>query len=88
MKRIMEPWQIGDVKVTRVIEIQVTGGTKFILPDATRENVVDIDWLAPHFMDPDGRYLTRCHDMGLDDAPRYGVAPARLEQPAAWETGP
>lgn len=70
MKRIMEPWQIGDVKVTRVIEIQVTGGTKFILPDATRENVVDIDWLKPHFMDPDGRLIMSIHALIVDTGAR------------------
>jgi glyoxylase-like metal-dependent hydrolase (beta-lactamase superfamily II) len=70
MKRIMEPWQIGDVKVTRIIEIQVTGGTKFILPDATRENVVDIDWLAPHFMDPDGRLIMSIHALIVDTGSR------------------
>jgi glyoxylase-like metal-dependent hydrolase (beta-lactamase superfamily II) len=70
MKRIMEPWQIGDVKVTRIIEIQVTGGTKFILPDATRENVVDIDWLAPHFMDSDGRLIMSIHALIVDTGTR------------------
>lgn len=70
MERIMEPWRIGDVTVTRVIEIQVTGGTKFILPDATRENVVDIDWLKPHFMDPDGRLIMSIHALIVDTGTR------------------
>lgn len=70
MKRIMEPWQIGDVKVTRVIEIQVTGGTKFILPEATRENVVDIEWLKPHFMAPDGRLIMSIHALIVDTGSR------------------
>jgi len=42
-------WQIGDIKITRVIELEVAGGSKFILPDATREEVQKIGWLAPHF---------------------------------------
>ncbi len=70
MTQVSAPWQIGDVKVTRVIEIQVTGGTKFILPDATRENVVDIDWLKPHFMDPDGRLIMSIHALIVDTGAR------------------
>ena len=33
----MSRWQIGDVTVTKVVELEVTGGSRFILPDATRE---------------------------------------------------
>ena len=32
----MNTWQIGGVKITRVIEMETTGGSRFILPDATR----------------------------------------------------
>ena len=28
----MQQWQIGKVKVTRVVEMQVAGGTRFLLP--------------------------------------------------------
>ena len=31
----MNRWQIGDVTITRVVEMEVTGGSRFILPDAT-----------------------------------------------------
>ena len=27
-------WKIGDVTITRVVELEMTGGTRFILPDA------------------------------------------------------
>lgn len=41
----MNQWQIGDIKITRVVEMEVAGGSKFILPDATREACLSIDWM-------------------------------------------
>lgn len=48
-------WTIGDVTVTKVVELEVTGGTKFLLPQATKEAVQPIAWLRPHFADAEGR---------------------------------
>jgi glyoxylase-like metal-dependent hydrolase (beta-lactamase superfamily II) len=48
-------WKIGDIEITPVIELEIAGGTRFILPQATREEVLKIDWLQPHFADPEGR---------------------------------
>ena len=43
----MDQWKIGNVLVTRIVEMEVTGGTKFILPDATKEACLPIDWMQP-----------------------------------------
>ena len=43
----MNQWQIGDVKITRIIEMEVAGGSRFILPDATREACLPLTWMAP-----------------------------------------
>src|SRR4051812_36750606 len=48
-------WKIGAIEITPVIELEIAGGTRFILPQATREEVLKIGWLQPHFADPDGR---------------------------------
>jgi hypothetical protein len=48
-------WKIGDVTVTKVVELEVTGGSRFILPQATYEAVLPIGWLRPHFADERGR---------------------------------
>jgi hypothetical protein len=32
-------WRIGDVWVTKIVELEVTGGSRFILPQATYEAV-------------------------------------------------
>jgi glyoxylase-like metal-dependent hydrolase (beta-lactamase superfamily II) len=48
-------WRIGAIEITPVIELEIAGGTRFILPQAMREEVLKIGWLQPHFADPDGR---------------------------------
>ncbi len=48
-------WKIGAVEITPVIELEITGSTRFILPQASREEILKIDWLQPHFADPEGR---------------------------------
>jgi hypothetical protein len=44
-------WRIGDVTVTKIVEMEVTGGSRFILPQATYEEILPISWLQPHFAD-------------------------------------
>ena len=56
-----EVWKIGDVTVTRVVEIEATGGMTRIIPDAKRELVREIGWLHPHFADEEGRLRGAIH---------------------------
>jgi len=62
----MNQWQIGKVKVTRVIEMEVKGGSKFILPQATRDAVKPISWLAPHFADDQGNLIMSVHALVVE----------------------
>ena len=48
-------WKIGDVTVTSIVELDRVGGARFILPQATKEAIREIAWLAPHFADDEGR---------------------------------
>ena len=44
----MQRWIIGDVNITRIIEQEDTSmRAEVILPEATRENVLPIEWLKP-----------------------------------------
>lgn len=54
-------WTIGDVTVTKLVELEVTGGSRFILPDATPEAIRPISWLIPHFADENGRLKMSIH---------------------------
>ncbi|MGH7042847.1 MAG: MBL fold metallo-hydrolase, partial [Acetobacteraceae bacterium] len=57
----MSQWKIGAVTVTKVVEMEVTGGSRFILPQATRDAILPIAWLRPHFADGDGRLRMSIH---------------------------
>lgn len=63
-------WQIGKVRVTRIVEIEATGGSRFILPDATREACLPIEWLQPHFMDAAGNLIMSVHALVVDTGQR------------------
>ena len=59
-------WTVGDVTITRIVELEAVGGSKFILPQATREHVVTIPWLAPHFADAEGRLKMSVHALVVE----------------------
>ncbi|MBN9596736.1 MAG: MBL fold metallo-hydrolase [Afipia sp.] len=48
-------WTVGRVKITNVVEIGATGGTRFILPQATPEEAQKMPWLVPHYANAEGR---------------------------------
>ena len=66
----MNQWRIGNVKITRVVEMEITGGTRFILPDATREACIPFDWMQPHFMDEEGNLIMSIHALVVDTGER------------------
>lgn len=50
----MKAWKIGDVTITRVVEVASTGQMTWILPDATAENLLTVPWCQPDFVTADG----------------------------------
>ncbi len=66
----MLKWTIGDVTVTKVVELETTGGSQFILPQATREAVLPISWLQPHFADEEGRLRMSIHALIVETPSR------------------
>jgi len=66
----MNRWQVGNVKITRIVELEIAGGTKFILPEATPEACRDIEWLKPHFMTDEGKLIMSVHALVLDTGKR------------------
>ena len=57
----MMKWRIGEVTVTKIVELEVTGGSRFILPQATPEAILPINWLRPDFVDERGRLKMSIH---------------------------
>ena len=50
-------WQIGDVRISRVVEIEGASPGTFFFKDATPEKLLQHAWLKPHFMTDDGRLI-------------------------------
>jgi glyoxylase-like metal-dependent hydrolase (beta-lactamase superfamily II) len=57
----MQSWRIGDVTVTKIVELEAVGGSKFLLPQATKEVCQGFRWMFPHFMDEEGRLKMSVH---------------------------
>jgi glyoxylase-like metal-dependent hydrolase (beta-lactamase superfamily II) len=70
-------WRIGAVTVTKIVEMEVTGGSRFILPDATYDDVLPIGWLQPHFADERGRLKMSIHALVIE-APGGGMSGQRI----------
>jgi glyoxylase-like metal-dependent hydrolase (beta-lactamase superfamily II) len=66
----MNRWRIGDVTITRIIEIEAPWDGTFVLPDATRENVRGIGWLQPHFATADGKVHMSIHALVVESKGR------------------
>jgi glyoxylase-like metal-dependent hydrolase (beta-lactamase superfamily II) len=63
-------WRIGRVTVTKIVELEVTGGSRFILPQATYEEILPIGWLRPHFADERGRLKMSIHALLVETPDR------------------
>jgi glyoxylase-like metal-dependent hydrolase (beta-lactamase superfamily II) len=59
-------WRVGRVTVTKIVELEVTGGSRFILPQATYEEILPITWLQPHFADQRGRLKMSIHALVVE----------------------
>ena len=66
----MQKWRIGKVTVTKIVEMEVTGGSRFILPQATYEESLPIGWLQPHFADERGRLKMSIHALVVETPER------------------
>jgi len=52
----MNQWKVGDVKVLRVVESEMSWDGTFVIPNATAENIKkERDWLYPTFSDETGK---------------------------------
>lgn len=51
----MKSWKVGDVTVTRIVEIwDFHDNINMTMPDATAEEVLALEWLHPHYATPEG----------------------------------
>ena len=59
-------WRIGAAKITRIVELEGAGGTKFILPQASPEAVKEIGWLVPDYATADGKLKMSVHALVVE----------------------
>src|ERR1700726_3425760 len=71
-------WAVGRVAIARVIELETVGGSRFILPQATREEVGRLGWLHPRFADADGRLKMSIHSYVVETPSRRIVVDTGL----------
>jgi len=64
----MNRWKIGDVTITRVVEMETTSKATFVLKDGSPENIRTVPWLRPHFANPDGKVIMSVHAFVIESA--------------------
>jgi glyoxylase-like metal-dependent hydrolase (beta-lactamase superfamily II) len=57
----MQSWKVGDVKITKIVELVTTNRFTWILPDATPEALLEVGWLVPHFANAEGKGILSVH---------------------------
>jgi glyoxylase-like metal-dependent hydrolase (beta-lactamase superfamily II) len=59
-------WNVGKVKITKIVELETIGSTRFILPLASNEEIRKLPWLIPHFATEEGRLKMSIHSLVLE----------------------
>ena len=65
----MNSWKIGDVTITKIVELTFEGLEDF-LPDATPDEVLPLEWLAPDFITPEGMLKFSIHALVIETTTR------------------
>src|ERR1700710_2842758 len=59
-------WNVGKVKITKIVELETVGSTRFILPLASNEAIQKLPWLIPHFANEEGRLKMSIHALVVE----------------------
>jgi glyoxylase-like metal-dependent hydrolase (beta-lactamase superfamily II) len=71
-------WTVGRVKITKVVELETVGHTRFILPLAGREEIQQMPWLIPNFATAEGRLKMSIHALVVETPARRIVVDTGL----------
>jgi glyoxylase-like metal-dependent hydrolase (beta-lactamase superfamily II) len=66
-------WQIGDVRISRIVESEGPTPPSFLFADATPEKLLQHAWLKPHFLTDDGKLISSIHAFVLESQGRVIV---------------
>jgi glyoxylase-like metal-dependent hydrolase (beta-lactamase superfamily II) len=65
-------WTVGKVKITKVVELETVGSTRFILPLASNDEIRKLPWLIPHFATEEGRLKMSIHSLVVE-TPKHRI---------------
>ena len=65
-------WKVGKVKITKIVELETIGSTRFILPLASNEEIRKLPWLIPHFATDEGRLKMSIHSLVVE-TPKHRI---------------
>jgi glyoxylase-like metal-dependent hydrolase (beta-lactamase superfamily II) len=71
-------WNVGKVKITKIVELETVGSTRFILPLAGNEEIQQLPWLIPHFATEQGRLKMSIHSLVVETPSRRIVVDTGL----------
>ena len=71
-------WTVGKVRITKIVELETTGSTRFILPLASNDEVRKLPWLIPHFATEEGRLKMSIHSLVVETSSRRIVVDTGL----------
>jgi glyoxylase-like metal-dependent hydrolase (beta-lactamase superfamily II) len=71
-------WNIGRVKVTKIVEMETIGSTRFILPLANNDEMRKLPWLIPRFATAEGRLKMSIHALVVETPTRRIVVDTGL----------
>jgi glyoxylase-like metal-dependent hydrolase (beta-lactamase superfamily II) len=71
-------WRIGNVKITKVVELETVGHTRFILPLAGRDEIRALPWLIPRFATEEGQLKMSIHSLVIQTPMRRIVVDTGL----------
>jgi glyoxylase-like metal-dependent hydrolase (beta-lactamase superfamily II) len=71
-------WNVGKVKITKIVELETVGSTRFILPLASNEEIQKLPWLIPHFATEEGRLKMSIHSLVVETPSRRIVVDTGL----------
>jgi glyoxylase-like metal-dependent hydrolase (beta-lactamase superfamily II) len=71
-------WTVGKVRITKIVELETTGSTRFILPLAGHEEIRKLPWLIPHFATEEGRLKMSIHALVVETPSRRIVVDTGL----------
>ena len=65
-------WQIGDVTITRIVELMSGSIGRYILPDATPKEMQKLNWISP-FVDENRNLLVSFHALMIQTNDRLMI---------------